>query len=123
MSDSDRHVFAKEVDELVRNFELLRPYKRDSSAKFQQAKRDLDGMVEKIRVQNDEDRETLIRLRLRFTSLGTAMARARANDDRGVLYEINRELHEIPIRFHGIAAEMVSMAADINKISGLVIEQ
>lgn len=113
----------EEVDELVRNFELLRPYKRDSSAKLQQAKRDLDGMVEKIRVKNAEDRITLIRFRARLASLGPAMTRARAHDNRAVLHEISQEFHGISIRFRGITAEMDSMEADIDKISNLVIEQ
>ncbi|KAF7944807.1 uncharacterized protein EAE97_005440 [Botrytis byssoidea] len=116
MSDSDRHVFAR-----VSSFSAHTS--GDSSAKFQQAKRDLDGMLEKLRVQNDEDRETLRRFRARLTRVRRAKIRATASGDRGVLYEIDGELRKILIRLRRIDAEMVSMQEDRNKISILVIEQ
>ncbi|KAF7886929.1 uncharacterized protein EAF02_003576 [Botrytis sinoallii] len=125
MSDSGRHILAKEVDQLVRNFKHLSAYRRLSSAmfaRFLQAKRDLDGMIEKLDVQIDEDQETATRLRLRLPRLQVAMTRATANNDLRSRHEMDREIIEISIRLNKIVAEIRRMVEDENKIFNLVIE-
>ncbi|KAF7931572.1 uncharacterized protein EAE98_004308 [Botrytis deweyae] len=122
MSDSGRHILAKEVDQLVRNFENLRPYKWNSLAKFLQAKRDLDGMIEKLHVQIKEDRKIARRLRLRHPRLQVAMTRAMANNDLRSRHDMDGEFMEIPIRRNEIVAELRSMVEDEKKIFNLVIE-
>ncbi|KAF5874589.1 uncharacterized protein Bfra_004600 [Botrytis fragariae] len=100
MSDSDRNIFA---------------------TKFRQAKSDLDGMIEKLHVQNNKDRKVVGRLRLRLPRLEIAKTRATANDDLRSRHKIDRELEEIPVRHNEITAEMDSMVEDINKIFTLIL--
>ncbi|TGO44193.1 hypothetical protein BCON_0575g00050 [Botryotinia convoluta] len=122
ISRPSRHFLAKKVDELIRDFELLRPHKRVSSAEYRQAKKNLDGMMERLHAQINEDRETVERLRLRLPELEAAKIRAAENGDHESWNEIDREHQAISIRADRIAAEIHSMGRDIEKISILVIE-
>ncbi|TEY69482.1 hypothetical protein BOTCAL_0115g00020 [Botryotinia calthae] len=123
MSESSRHILAKNVDELVRDFKLLRQFERDSSTKYRQAKKGLDELMKALNAQNNEDRKTVERLRLRIPRLNAAKIRAHANRDLESCNEIDRELKAIRIRVGELARKINSMERNINEISNLLTEQ
>ncbi|KAF7918320.1 hypothetical protein EAE99_008916 [Botrytis elliptica] len=125
MSDSGRHILAKEVDQLVRNFKHHRRYRRLSSAmfaRFLQAKRDLYGTSERLNDQIDEDEKTVTRLDLRKSRLQVAMTRAAANNDLRSRHEMDREITESSIRLDKIFDETGPMMEDERKIYKLLKE-
>ncbi|EMR88002.1 hypothetical protein ACHAPC_006234 [Botrytis cinerea] len=123
MSESSRHSLANNVDELVRDFKVLRQFKRDSSTKYRQARKDLDDMMKTLDAQSKQDRESVERLWLRIPRLNAAKIQAHANDDLGLCNEIDEELKAIQIQVEELALGINSMERDITEISNLLTEQ
>ncbi|KAF7900316.1 uncharacterized protein EAF01_007618 [Botrytis porri] len=123
VSRPSRHFLADEVDKLVRNFELLRPYKQDSSAKFEQAKTDLVDIMKRLRLQHDKDQETVEQLRRRLIGLVTSKLRAQANRDFELCDFFDADHQDSSIRRDKLNAELRKMGEDIAKMSGLLTEE
>ncbi|TGO18001.1 hypothetical protein BTUL_0013g00770 [Botrytis tulipae] len=118
-----RHPLAKKVDELIRDFELLRPYKRDDSANYRQAKKNLDCMMERLHAQRNKDQKFLDKLELDLSKLARAKVRATANDDQESCHLIDSDHQKFSIWANQAAGRRENMRKDIEKISELVIEQ